>query len=299
MHFALPYNAQTKPVERDFLKIKTFLSKGFTGYRGGKITERPEKLKQEIKNNKIMPFDEFKVLFDDYIENYLNKKPSGGKVLQGKSPDELWSEEFKIKKVISNDALKLFCMRTSKDVKIGRNGVYDSQFGITYWGEWMICEKGRKVFLRRDIKAFQEAWVFDAKTEEFLGKANSFQEVSFLAKTDIEKETYRKALAIKKKEDKMMKNYIRFDSIPSNQSIVENLIASLDTTEFKSNVKVSRIANTSMDKVAQKVKKEAALKTSSLKMNYETPIQPKRRIFLTESEKRRWEEQQAKLAQNA
>ena len=298
VHFALPYNAQTKPVERDFLKIKTFLSKGFTGYRGGKITERPEKLKQEIKNNKIMPFDEFKILFDDYIENYLNKKPSGGKVLQGKSPDELWSEEFKVKKVISNDALKLFCMRTSKDVKIGRNGVYDSQFGITYWGEWMICEKGRKVFLRRDIKAFQEAWVFDAKTEEFVGKANSFQEVSFLAKTDIEKETYRKALAIKKKEDKMMKNYIRFDSIPSNQSIVENLIASLDTTEFKSNVKVSRIANTSMDKVAQKVKKGENSRPSTLKTSYETPIQPKRRIFLTESEKRRWEEQQAKLVQN-
>ena len=25
VHFALPYNAQTKPVERDFLKIKTFV----------------------------------------------------------------------------------------------------------------------------------------------------------------------------------------------------------------------------------------------------------------------------------
>ena len=31
IHFALPYNAQTKPVERDFLKIKEFLSKGFVG----------------------------------------------------------------------------------------------------------------------------------------------------------------------------------------------------------------------------------------------------------------------------
>ena len=51
VHFALPYNAQTKPVERDFLKIKEFLSKGFVGYRGGKITERPEKLKKEIKQN--------------------------------------------------------------------------------------------------------------------------------------------------------------------------------------------------------------------------------------------------------
>ena len=73
----------------------------------------------------------------------------------------------------------------------------------------------------------------------------------------------------------------------------------MDTAEFKSNVKVSRIANTSMDKVAQKVKKEESRKNSTLKTSYETPIQPKRRIFLTESKKRRWEEQQAKLIQNA
>ena len=156
VHFALPYNAQTKPVERDFLKIKTFLSKGFVGYRGGKITERPEKLKDEIKADKIMQFDDFKTLFDDFITNYLNKKPSNGKALNGKSPDELWSEEFAVKKIIAKDALKLFCMRTSREVSIGRNGVYDSQLQLTYWGEWMISEKGRKVFIRRDINAYQE-----------------------------------------------------------------------------------------------------------------------------------------------
>lgn len=35
VHFALPYNAQTKPIERDFLKIKELLSKHCQGYRGG------------------------------------------------------------------------------------------------------------------------------------------------------------------------------------------------------------------------------------------------------------------------
>ena len=54
-----------------------------------------------------------------------------------------------------------------------------------------------------------------------------------------------------------------------------------------------------MEKVAQKVKKEESRKNSTLKTSYETHIQPKRRLFLTESEKRRWEEQQANLAQNA
>ncbi len=203
IHFALPYNAQTKPVERDFLKIKEFLSKGFVGYRGGKITERPEKLKNEIKNEQIMQFDDFKKLFDRFIEEYLNKRPSKGKVLQGRCPDELWAEEFTKKKAISKDALKLFCMRTTNNVTIKRNGIFDSQLQISYWAEWMITEKGRKVYIRRDINAYQEAWVFDAQTDEYLGKGNANQPASFLANTDIEKSEYQKQVAIKNKEKKI------------------------------------------------------------------------------------------------
>ena len=53
MHFALPYNAQTKPIERDFRTIKEYLSKHCQGYRGGNVVERPEYLVEEIKSNKI------------------------------------------------------------------------------------------------------------------------------------------------------------------------------------------------------------------------------------------------------
>ena len=78
-------------MERDFLKIKEYLSKGFVGYRGGKITERPEKLKNEIKNNQIMKFDDFKILFDRFIENYLNKKPSKAEVRKhGEELNKVW-----------------------------------------------------------------------------------------------------------------------------------------------------------------------------------------------------------------
>lgn len=282
VHFALPYNAQTKPVERDFLKVKTFLSKGFVGYRGGKITERPEKLKDEIKNNKIMQFDAFKVLFDDFIENYLNKKPSKGKALQGKCPDELWAEEFAVKKVIAKDSLKLFCMRTSKNVSIGRNGVYDSQLGITYWEEWMVCEKGRKVFLRRDINAYQEAWVFDAKTEEFLGKANSNFAVPFLAKTNIEKAEYQKAITRKNKEKKQIQSYIKAKFNPTNTDIVENLKNSLQTQNFEAKPKISEISNTKFDEIIL-----AEKKSRKQPEKYVTSLQVKTKLYLTESEKRR------------
>lgn len=171
VHYALPYNPQTKPVERDFLKIKNLLSKHFVGYRGGNVVERPEKLKKEIKEGKLLTFDEFKPLFDDFIVNVLNKLPSKGKVLKGRCPDEVFAAEFQVKKTVTKDALKLLCMRTSKTFTIGRNGIFDSALQVTYWADWMVAHKGKKVYLRRDDKAYQEAWVFDAKTDEFIDKA--------------------------------------------------------------------------------------------------------------------------------
>ena len=72
----------------------------------------------------------------------------------------------------------------------------------------MYCEKGRKVFIRRDVNAYQEAWVFDATTEEYLGKANIFQETSFLAKNNLEKAQLQKVMSAKKKEKKSIRNYV-------------------------------------------------------------------------------------------
>ena len=290
VHFALPYNAQTKPVERDFLKIKEFLSKGFVGYRGGKITERPEKLKKEVKQNLIMEFTEFKVLFDDFIKNVLNKTPSRGMNLKGRCPDEAWAKEFTIKKVLSKDALKLFCMRTSKPVKIGRNGVKDSSLDVTYWSDWMTTEKGRKVFIRRDINAYQEAWVFDAKTEQYLGKANIYYETSFLAKTDVEKVQLKNAIANKRKEQKILKSYISStQSVAGLTEHIEHTKLTLNQ-DFESNPTVIQLSNTKMDQVIKEDKK-----MSIKPEKYVTKLLPKKKLYLTEAERNRELAKQQKL----
>lgn len=279
VHFALPYNAQTKPVERDFLKIKEYLSKGCVGYRGGKITERPEKLKKEIKTNKILSFNDFKSLFDDFIENILNKTPSKGKVLNGRCPDEAWAEEFTIKKIISRDALKLFCMRTSKPVKIGRNGVHDSQLDVNYWDEWMSLEKGRKVFVRRDISAYQEAWIFDATTEEYLGKGNIFHATSFLARTNLEKAQLQQVMSAKKKEKKTMRSFVdALHSISEQEKLTRTKLTLKQN--YDSNPNILEISNTKMDQVARienKVEKQELLAS----------LLPKKKLYLTAAEKRR------------
>lgn len=170
-------------------------------------------------------------------------------------------------------------MRTSKPVKIGRNGVRDSQSDITYWGEWMYTEKGRKVFLRRDINAYQEAWVFDATTEEYLGKANLFQETSSLAKNNIEKAQLNKAMAAKKKEKKTMRSYVDALQGITEKEKFERTKLTLKQ-DFMSNPAIIEISNTKMDKV---VKKENKTETKE----FLAQLKPKRNLYLTEAEKRR------------
>ena len=281
VHFALPYNAQTKPVERDFLKIKELLSKHCIGYRGGNVVERPEKLAKEIKDGKIMKFEDFKELFDKTIINILNKKPSNGKNLNGRWPDDLFYEEYKEKIVTSKDALKLFCSRTSNTYTISKNGVKDGKLQTTYWADWMIHKKGMKVYLRRDIKNYKEAWVFNAENDEFIGKAEAFKSVAALYAPEVSKEEFETAMATKKRNIKLAKSYIKQNKEISVEEKYKNYETAYQSVEreYKKPVKVSKIANTSMDKAIQKNKDMESYGKADLSifLNKEEP--PKKKKF--------------------
>ena len=272
VHFALPYNAQTKPVERDFLKIKELLSKHCVGYRGGNVVERPEKLAKEIKQGKIVTFADFKKIFDDFITNILNKRPSQGKNLQGLSPDELFNQEFTEIITPSKDALKLFCMRTSRNFTIGRNGIKDNSLGITYWNDWLISYTGEKVYLRRDIKNYKEAWVFKLDNDEFIGKVSAVKAVAALHADKISKEEFKEAMSIKKRNLKIAKEYIKQTREISLEEQCENYKYAYATLEKEYNKpQISKMANTNMDKAVRKNKEMESRGTQDLSM------------FLTES----------------
>lgn len=254
VNFALPYNAQTKPIERDFEKIKELLSKHCVGYRGGNVVERPEKLAEEIKNNKVLQFDEFKKIFDDYIINIINKRTLTGR-FKGQYPDGIFNEEFKEKVVVSNEALKLFCMRTSRSFTVGRNGIQDRQLGITYWSDWMINSTGLKVYLRRDPKNYKEAWAFKVDNDEFVGTIQAVDAVAALHADEVSKEEFKTAMSIKKRNIKLTKSYIQKTREITIQEKCENLKAAYAQVEKETaKTKVSKIANTAMDEAVRKKK---------------------------------------------
>lgn len=282
--FSLPYNAQTKPIERDFKKVKELLSKHVVGYRGGNIVERPEKLKTEMTGNKLLTFEEFKLVFDDFIENVMNKMPSSSKKLRGKCPDELFAEEFTLKRTVPKDSLMLFCMRSSKTVSIGRNGIKDSELGVSYWADWMSGWKGEKVYIRRDINAYQECWVFRADTNKFIGKGKIMELVPALAKTDIEKSVLKKATSLKKADYKAAKTGANVDEVELSRKVAD-LKKAVDQRNYDHNPKLMKLSNTQMDKAVKQAKELELAGSYDLKQ-FVPQVKPKRKIYLFESDKR-------------
>lgn len=271
--FALPYNAQSKPIERDFRKVKEWFAKMLPGYRGGHVLERPEKLAREIKTGKIISFKEYKPLFEKFIEEVLNKMPSKGKALQGLSPDDLWNQSNIIKRTADKDSLKLCCMRSSKTMTIGRHGIRDSEFGVTYFDEWLWNHPRAKVYLRRDPRDFNEAWVFNADTDEYLGKAFIRKPVAAFAETPIEKEQLKQAIGIRRKQLKLEKEPGASVIRQSTDVILENMVAAAQL--FGNNVEeqnqnVSELVRTPFDSVA--LNQRATKKAQQYKNDYEARI---------------------------
>lgn len=286
VHFALPYNAQTKPIERDFLKIKEKLSKFCVGYRGGNVVERPEKLVDEIRTGKVMDFERFKKIFDAYIIDVFNKMGSDGKNLKGQSPDELFNQEFKEKIVTTKDALKLFCTRTSRNFTIGRNGIKDKELGITYWADWMVTHTGVKVYLRRDPQNYKEAWAFKADNEEFLGVVTAVRAVAALHAETVSKEEFQEAMAIKKRALKITKSYLEQTEQISAEELLANYRAYCDKPIKDANPRVTKIANTNMDKAIQKSKEMAAFGKADLSIFMDDSEPEEELLYLFETDKR-------------
>lgn len=271
--FAIPYSPQSKLIERDFRKIKEWFSKMLPGYRGGNILERPEKLKGEIKSGKLLSFEEFKPLLDRFVSEVLNKMPGKGKALKGQSPDDLWNSENPVPRTADKDSLMLCCMRTSKSMVIGRHGIRDSEFGVVYFDEWLFKHPREKVYIRRDPRDFNEAWVFRAETDEYLGKAFIRKPVAAIAETPIEKEALKQALSIRWRQLKLEKEPGSTIVRQSTEVILESMMNAAKL--FGNNVpaqnqNVRQLAKTPLDRIA--IEDREAKRTMKYKNDHEERI---------------------------
>ncbi len=199
-------------------------------------------------------------MFDEWVEKVFNRMPSKGKNLNGLSPDDLWALENPIKRVVAKEALMLCCMRTTKNLKITRNGIRDPQFKVNYFAPWILEYKGKEVYLRIDPEDYSQAYVSDAVTDAYLGEVAMREKAAAFADTPVEKDQLREMRSIQRKQRKMAKepsaNIVR-------QSTQEILDAQLKAASlFGNNVEereqnVSRIVRTPLDGLALDKRRQA------------------------------------------
>ena len=205
--FALPYNAQRKPIERTFRAFHNMFERMLSaGYTGTNSVKRPEVLKEQVKRGQLMTFAEFTAMVDSFITEIFNKREFTHTAIHaGKSPDEIWAADNPGLRRASAKTLAVFMQRTSKQLRIGRNGVRDTQLGVTYWAEEFGNQSliGSYCYLRRDIKDFSKAWVYavgDDRNPICLATAQTA--VNPFADTDQSKAAFKEQMARKRRVEK-------------------------------------------------------------------------------------------------
>lgn len=158
---ALPYNAKAKPIERLFRTIEDRYCRLLDCYIGNAPHNRPEemrKLNKQLKN-KAMPYSKFLVYMDNVIKTYNTTYHSTIKT----TPLEAYKNGFAkpMRIVLDTDVLNAFLMRTSKPIKVGRNGIRVPSIGY-YYDDIRLSEYiGKEVYARYNSEDIRKIYIFD------------------------------------------------------------------------------------------------------------------------------------------
>lgn len=129
-HFTIPYNAKAKPIERFFRTYNEQFISQLPGYRGRNVTERPERLAEEIKRGALLKLDEFIKQNDRWIQEIYHQQEHRGRGMKGRTPNQVFEGERLTVAHIPKENLRLLLLRFADKRKYGKNGI--SVFGEQY-----------------------------------------------------------------------------------------------------------------------------------------------------------------------
>lgn len=184
---ALPYNAQSKHIERWFVDFKETFTKSSITYKGGNISERPERMRSfamdKIAKGKILEQEELEAALEAFI-NYKNhsyyalrretgRKAHRGRGMNNRTPLEVFNEENPVgeRKMLSDEKLRLLFLY--EEIRtIQQNGI--EYLGNTYEHENLYFHQKEKVKIKFDPHDLRSIYVY-LETGEFLCKADKLQ----------------------------------------------------------------------------------------------------------------------------
>ncbi|MGD0263574.1 MAG: transposase domain-containing protein [Candidatus Methylomirabilota bacterium] len=123
-HFADPFNARAKPIERWFGTLEENVGKFFDTYCGRSTEMKPERLKEVLSAGKLPTFAEVERVITGWIETDYHERAHAGQGMNGRSPNQVWAEligQVQVRRA-TREQLRYFLMR-SPTVTVRRNQV--------------------------------------------------------------------------------------------------------------------------------------------------------------------------------
>jgi transposase InsO family protein len=191
VHWAIPYNAKTKVIERFFRTLRTEFSVWFRGYRGKNTMEKPEILSRQRREKDVYAFDDFKLAVEKWVEvEYSQNREHQG--LDARTPNQVFAETRIEKRVIGDEEMLWLCSEHPRKLKVGRNGIYF--MNDYYWSEKLACEfLGENILVRYNDNDLSRIFVTD-EAGRFIG----FAEKRNPGTWNMEAADYQKHLRMKK-----------------------------------------------------------------------------------------------------
>jgi putative transposase len=147
-HFAIPKRPQGKGgIERPFGVDRERFDKLWASYCGRNDQEKPEGLAALLKRPRDLPgIPQVQEAYTRYATEVADLMPHEGQGMDGRSPREVFEAEEYVKGTATIEALRLLLMRSSRPVRVQRNGIW--AFDRWYWSVELAACHGQEVYYR-------------------------------------------------------------------------------------------------------------------------------------------------------
>lgn len=165
---AIVKNAKAKPIERYFKTLEEKYFAMLPCYIAGKPHLRPEKMNMTNKKLKLkglcISYEKF-LKIAELIVQEKNNTVHRGRGMNKRTPFEIYTGNFvrPARMVRDEDVLHLLLQRTSRPVKVGRNGVHLKATGYYYNSFDLFDMIGKEVYARYNSDDASKIFVYDTE----------------------------------------------------------------------------------------------------------------------------------------
>lgn len=220
---AIKFNAKAKHIERFFNTLEYSYMIHLDSYIGADPKRRPERLQtiNDKLKDKAIPYGEFIEYVDYAIEKY-NNSPHSGMGMSGATPYQAFIDNITVGNITypirtaDPVLLSMYFKRTSKLLKVGRNGVRVPELELYYDANELFPYQGQQVYARYNTDDIRQIYII-SESGKFICMAES-AELGCLDQ-ELTAQGLRKLNAKKKERRKQARAYIPDMAVPNVQQL--------------------------------------------------------------------------------